>query len=104
MYSDGWNPLMAAAVTSHSTTNEIACILLHAAGSAASSLSWAANKYGQTAAHIASRKGNHVLLGQLLKAAGNGIAVVGFPFTTSIMNLLFMLSIALQISSSILKE
>lgn len=56
MYTDGWTPLMAAAVADH---DKVANLLLQAAimsGGLQAFLN-AANRYGQTALHIAARRG-----------------------------------------------
>lgn len=64
---------MAAAVADR---HGIALRLLRAAGHEAASLAVATNRYGQSAAHIAARKGSHVMLHALLEAAGNIVATV----------------------------
>ena len=75
LYGDGWTPLMAAAVAGR---QHIAMVLLQRAGSAATDLVQAANRYGLTAAHIAARSGNVPLLRSLLEAGGGSIAKACF--------------------------
>lgn len=76
LYGDGWNPLMAAAVADR---HAIAVRLLKSAGEDAKTLTRATNRFGQTAAHIAARRGFHMLLMLLLNAGGNSIAKVCLP-------------------------
>lgn len=72
MYGDGWTPLMAAAVGGRTA---IARRLLSTAGAAqAAGMVRATNRYGQTAVHIAARRGSWDLL-QCLIEAGGGAAV-----------------------------
>lgn len=71
-YGDGWTPLMAAAVANH--YNVAQCLLLSAGSEAALDLTTAANRYGQSALHIAARKGSPQLL-QLLLCVG-GVAML----------------------------
>ena len=82
-YADGWTPLMAAAVADH---YEVACFQLGALGGgggegdgydggeeedeARLELVCAANRYGQSALHIAARKGSLRMLRLLLGAGG----------------------------------
>ena len=73
LYGDGWTPLMAAAVAGR---QHIAMVLLQRAGSAATDLVQASNRYGLTAAHIAARSGNVPLLRSLLEVGGGSIAKV----------------------------
>ena len=73
MYGDGWSPLMAAALADR---HAIAVRLLQSAGHEAWMLTHAINKYGQTAAHLAARKGSHMLLMALINAGGRSIATV----------------------------
>lgn len=75
LYGDGWSPLMAAALADR---HAIAVRLLQSAGHEAWMLTHAINKYGQTAAHLAARKGSHMLLLALLNAGGRSIATVSF--------------------------
>lgn len=67
LYGDGWTPLMAAAVGGRAA---IAARLLRAAGGGAQALVRAVNRYGQTAVHIAARKGSPLLLRSLVDAGG----------------------------------
>ncbi|KAL0034492.1 hypothetical protein WJX79_005379 [Trebouxia sp. C0005] len=71
LYGDGWTPLMAAAVADR---HNIAVRLLSAAGSAVGALVRHANRYGQTAVHIAARKGSLPLLTALLTSGGPSVA------------------------------
>ncbi|KAL3150449.1 hypothetical protein ABBQ32_000280 [Trebouxia sp. C0010 RCD-2024] len=71
LYGDGWTPLMAAAVADR---HSVAVRLLSAAGSAVGALVSHANRYGQTAVHIAARKGSLPLLTALLAIGGPAIA------------------------------
>ncbi|DBA79032.1 TPA: hypothetical protein ACH3X1_008895 [Trebouxia sp. C0004] len=71
LYGDGWTPLMAAAVADR---HNIAVRLLSAAGSAVGALVRHANRYGQTAVHIAARKGSLPLLTALLTIGGPSVA------------------------------
>lgn len=64
---------MAAALADR---HAIAVRLLQSAGHEAWMLTHAINKYGQTAAHLAARKGSHMLLMALLNAGGRSIATV----------------------------
>ena len=73
LYGDGWTPLMAAAVADR---HGIAVRLLTAAGAAVDKLVRHANRYGQTAVHIAARKGSLPLLRALLNIGGPAVAVV----------------------------
>lgn len=73
LYGDGWTPLMAAAVADR---HSVAVRLLSAAGSAVGALVSHANRYGQTAVHIAARKGSLPLLTALLAIGGPAIAAV----------------------------
>ncbi len=73
LYGDGWTPLMAAAVADR---HNIAVRLLSAAGSAVGALVRHANRYGQTAVHIAARKGSLPLLTALLTIGGPSVAAV----------------------------
>lgn len=75
LYGDGWTPLMAAAVADR---HNIAVRLLTAAGTAVGSLVRHANRYGQTAVHIAARKGSLPMLTALLAVGGPAIASVSF--------------------------
>lgn len=65
---------MAAAVADR---HNIAVRLLSAAGSAVGALVRHANRYGQTAVHIAARKGSLPLLTALLTIGGPSVAAVG---------------------------
>lgn len=65
---------MAAALADR---HAIAVRLLQSAGQDAWMLTRAINKYGQTAAHMAARRGSHMLLMALLNAGGRSIATVG---------------------------
>ncbi|GAB4816962.1 hypothetical protein N2152v2_004008 [Parachlorella kessleri] len=72
LYGDAWTPLMAAAVGGR---RRIAQCLLEAAGpEMALGLVQATNRYGQTAVHIAARRGSFDLV-QCLLEAGGGAAV-----------------------------
>ena len=78
LYGDGWTPLMAAALAGRA---DIAACLLNAAAAsssatrpAAASLARAANRYGQTAAHIAARRGCGACLDVILGAGGPALA------------------------------
>lgn len=71
LYGDGWTPLMAAAVADR---HNIAVRLLSAAGGAVGTLVGHANRYGQTAVHIAARKGSLPLLTALLAIGGPIVA------------------------------
>jgi ankyrin repeat protein len=71
-YGDDWNPLMAAAVADR---HAIAVRLLRSAG-CAKRLVTATNRYGQTAAHIAARRGGNMLLLALCNAGGMDIAKI----------------------------
>ena len=73
LYGDGWTPLMAAAVADR---HGIAVRLLSAAGAAVDNLVRHANRYGQTAVHIAARKGSLPMLRALLNIGGPAVAVV----------------------------
>mmetsp|Transcript_38469 Transcript_38469/g.108721 ORF Transcript_38469/g.108721 Transcript_38469/m.108721 type:complete len:748 (+) Transcript_38469:93-2336(+) len=74
VYSDGWTPLMAATVGDHFN---VSMLLLRAAGPLASSLIGATNRYGQTAIHLAARRGSILLLRAMLQlGAGSSAAVV----------------------------
>ena len=75
LYGDGWTPLMAAAVADR---HNIAVRLLSAAGGAVGTLVGHANRYGQTAVHIAARKGSLPLLTALLAIGGPIVATVSF--------------------------
>jgi ankyrin repeat protein len=66
-YGDSWTPLMAAAVANRT---DVALCLLTAAGSGAPALVAAANRYGQTAVHVAARKADRELLKLLLAHGG----------------------------------
>lgn len=77
MYGGGFNPLMAAALSGHPTSNAIALNLLEAAGGRVEELCQCRNKYGLTAAHLAARHGQgYILMGALLRATSNRIAGV----------------------------
>lgn len=67
LYGDCWTPLMAAAVANRT---DVALCLLAAAGPGAPALVAAANRYQQTALHIASRKGSRELLQLLVRHGG----------------------------------
>lgn len=67
LYGDRWNPLMAAAVADR---YDVACCLLDAGGAAAACLVNAQNRYGQTAVHIAARKGSAAMLKLLMQRGG----------------------------------
>lgn len=67
---------MAAAVADR---HNVAVRLLSAAGSAVGVLVSHANRYGQTAVHIAARKGSLPLLTALLAIGGPAIASVSSP-------------------------
>lgn len=67
---------MAAAVADR---HNIAVRLLSAAGSAVGALVRHANRYGQTAVHIAARKGSLPLLTALLTIGGPSVAAVSSP-------------------------
>lgn len=67
---------MAAAVADR---HSVAVRLLSAAGSAVGALVSHANRYGQTAVHIAARKGSMPLLTALLAIGGPEIAAVSSP-------------------------
>jgi hypothetical protein len=64
---DGWTPLMAAAVGGRTA---IVLKLLAAAGQEAAQLVGCVNRYGQSAVHIAARKGSPALLRSLVDAGG----------------------------------
>ena len=64
---------MAAAVADR---HAIAVRLLRAAGCEAATLALATNRFGQTAAHIAARRGSHMMLLALLDAGGQAVAMV----------------------------
>jgi len=81
LYGDGWTPLMAAAVADR---HNIAVRLLSAAGSAVGALVRHANRYGQTAVHIAARKGSLPLLTALLTIGGPSVAAVHLYCTASL--------------------
>lgn len=66
-YGDSWTPLMAAAVGNRT---DVALCLLHAAGPGAPALVAAANRYGQTAVHVAARRAGPELLRALLRHGG----------------------------------
>ena len=66
---------MAAAVADR---HNVAVRLLSAAGSAVGVLVRHSNRYGQTAVHIAARKGSLPLLTALLAIGGPAIASVSF--------------------------
>lgn len=68
MYGDGWTPLMAAVVGSHL---EVARYLVQVAGDQAGDMICAVNRYGQTAVHIAARRGCQALLELLLTRGGD---------------------------------
>ena len=63
---------MAAALADR---HAIAIRLLQSAGNEACTLARAINKYGQTAAHLAARKGSQAILMALLSAGGRSIAM-----------------------------
>mmetsp|Transcript_6690 Transcript_6690/g.17008 ORF Transcript_6690/g.17008 Transcript_6690/m.17008 type:complete len:551 (-) Transcript_6690:1213-2865(-) len=70
-YGDGWTCLMASVVGGHSALTEM---LLKQSGMEAAKLANAKNRYGQTALHIAARKGCLYLLTLLLSyGADTGI-------------------------------
>lgn len=64
---------MAAAVADR---HGIAMMLLRAAGTAVGALVRHANRYGQTAVHIAARKGSLPMLTALLNIGGPAVAMV----------------------------
>ena len=64
----------------------IAVMLLRAAGSEAESLVMARNRYGQTAGHIAARRGSHMLLKALIGAAGGLVAIVSSWITNALIS------------------
>ncbi|KAK9829332.1 hypothetical protein WJX72_005233 [[Myrmecia] bisecta] len=72
LFGDGWTPLMAAAVADR---RNIALRLLSAAGPDAAGFVRAANRYGQTAVHIAARRGSCHMLRILLAAGGAACAM-----------------------------
>lgn len=65
--SDGWTPLMAAVLANRFN---VAQWLLAAGAEAAPALTKAANRYGQSALHIAARKGSVQMLSLLLSVGG----------------------------------
>ena len=67
LYEAGWTPLMAAAVADRV---DVAARLLQAAGPGVPALVAAANKYGQTAMHVAARRGCLAMVRRLLSALG----------------------------------
>jgi hypothetical protein len=67
-YCDGWTPLMAAVVANHCEV--VSLLLSDVDAGVAGELMCAANRYGQSALHIAARKGSQVLLRLLLDAGG----------------------------------
>ncbi|KAF5838844.1 hypothetical protein DUNSADRAFT_2102 [Dunaliella salina] len=70
LYGDGWSPLMAAAVANRL---DVAQTLLSEAGpEGVQAMLHATNKYGQTALHVAARKGSPRLLRLLLSFVGPG--------------------------------
>lgn len=85
LYGDGWTPLMAAAVADR---HGIALRLLAAAGTAVDRLVRHANRYGQTAVHIAARKGSLPMLKALLTVGGPAVAVVSFSTRMSCWSIL----------------
>mmetsp|Transcript_17593 Transcript_17593/g.44655 ORF Transcript_17593/g.44655 Transcript_17593/m.44655 type:complete len:696 (-) Transcript_17593:24-2111(-) len=67
LYSDGWTPLMAATVGNHLP---IVLELIRAAGPLSMHMISATNRYGQTALHLAARRGSLPFLQLMLEAGG----------------------------------
>ncbi|KAG1663279.1 hypothetical protein FOA52_006320 [Chlamydomonas sp. UWO 241] len=72
-FPDGWTPLMAAVVAGHTHVVRwlLASATQQAGGRGAACLLAASNRYGQSALHIAARKGSPQLLRLLLFAGGH---------------------------------